>query len=67
MSKKEPHVHKFKRIELVPIVADNPRWKRELLGGFAALLVRTCDCTAQQAFEFGTREQMEKSYKELTS
>jgi hypothetical protein len=66
MPKKEPHVHAFKRIELVPVVADNPKWNRELFGGFAALLVRTCDCTAQQAFEFGTRGQMENLFKELT-
>lgn len=61
---KEPHEHSFKKIELLRItVIDNPKYSGSM--GDKALLVRTCECGADKAFEMGEYKAMLELQQQL--
>lgn len=51
---KDKHTHAYKKVSLVPVVADNVEYRGAPMG----VLVRECLCKAQKAFEYGERKKM---------
>lgn len=61
------HIHAFKEVKLINVVADNPSPEYSIeRNGLWALLVRECDCGKQQAFEYGQRKAMQELLTRLT-
>lgn len=62
---KEKHVHEYKTIRKLDVVANNPSYTIAERGT-KAILIRECSCGDGVAFEYGDRETMAALINELS-